>query len=320
MFLAYSPPPPLGDVFPFSITSGALRSSPRLAKLRSNMGATSLEELELSDSPPSPHHEHGVTANEIALMVVDQTPLTHSVSESDGIEAAVVPQTVPSPVVHSFPAARPSNVSGVVVDSVPVTAIAVPITTDSVVTTSIRAAETGRADVYVDPNGNVFVNASTLSSELVPPTDSNARGATVESGADVGVVDPSGKAVHVEVEQTTNIPPSSSVPAKTVLYDIDPPMWNFTSQSPEVVPQVPSKSVPASVSVAGASVTAHPTEFSRVKPVAGTSSTEDPGPGDFSISLKETLSLCRGHHLVTILSIIFVIVKYYIFCCFFIVG
>ncbi|KAM0903940.1 hypothetical protein ACQ4PT_018337 [Festuca glaucescens] len=97
----------------------------------------------------------------------------------------------------------------------------------------------------VEKEGNIFVSATTLFKNVVPAVISNV----------LFQEDPVEKADVVEDDGPTYDTPYQGspgvfVPVTSLFPDIDPPMWNFTSQSPVSEPAVaPSPDVPSDVYV-----------------------------------------------------------------------
>ncbi|KAM0858418.1 hypothetical protein ACQ4PT_047846 [Festuca glaucescens] len=124
--------------------------------------------------------------------------------------------------------------------------------TDDVITTTERVVTNVEPRRRFDSQGNEFVSASTLFAPIPEPVVINVT----------KHAEPSKKANNLlPVQAVTNVPvqgcPDGLVAGKTLLTDVENPMWNFTSQSPVCSegPSVDNESVPVGPSVPVTSTT-----------------------------------------------------------------
>ncbi|KAM0881813.1 hypothetical protein ACQ4PT_032705 [Festuca glaucescens] len=200
----------------------AIRSSPRLAKHHSSASVsipratTSPIDLDMSSPEVSP-------ARVEVAAVIEAGPLdAHATSARGG--------ALSSPPYDTGAVTLPE------------------LATEADATTGAEAANetlaaTESNEPRVDKEGNIFISATTLFKNVVPDVISDVlfQEDHVEKA---DVVEDDGPTYDTPYQGS----PGVFVPTTSLFPDIDPPMWNFTSQSPVSKPAVaPSPDVPSNV-------------------------------------------------------------------------
>ena len=306
------------------------RSSPRLAKLNSAGAPPSHEQVAMGSHKVSVQCDDA-TENTVVPVVEkadahhDESAIpadaSHPVSKIDVQcdEAAVPdPQFVDAPASHLFEAAPSACSKGSV-------SACAPILTDAVrTTTAVTTGEAVKSVPWVDGNGNVFVPASTLFSDLVAGTTSNIQGVHDEVAVG-GVEELSENASQAVIDESLKSTNDAGVSSRVFVNDIEPPMWNFSSQSPEVAPVVaPPQTTalaillpPTAYNFGDSGMGSIPEAIPTSVPAAGTSSSNEPPVGDLSkfIGVAQPLPLSwapPGNLWIPFFALCFVIL--YAFC------